>query len=85
MGGFGNLSCIVGRGSMELKIHSDFSIVNLDEMKEKYVSVSWTKHTKENIKQVLEASNVFAFVTVNDRIVGFERAMDRWRFKCCNI
>lgn len=60
---------------MELKIHSDFSRVNLDEMKEIYASVGWTKHSKEIIKQVFEASNVFAFVTVNGRIVGFGRAM----------
>lgn len=60
---------------MDVRIHSDFSRANLDEMKEIYVSVGWTRHSKEIIKQVFEASNVFAFVTVNDRIVGFGRAM----------
>ena len=60
---------------MDLKIHSDFSKVNLDEMKVIYASVGWTKHTKEIIKQVFEASNVSVFVTVNGRIVGFGRAM----------
>lgn len=60
---------------MDLKIYSDFSKVNLDEMKEIYSSVSWTKHTKEIIKQVFEACNVFPFVTVNDQIVGFGRAI----------
>ncbi|MEB6549014.1 GNAT family N-acetyltransferase [Heyndrickxia sporothermodurans] len=60
---------------MDLKIHSDFSKVNLEEMKEIYTSVGWTKHSEEIIKQVFEASNVLAFVTVNGRIVGFGRAM----------
>jgi ribosomal protein S18 acetylase RimI-like enzyme len=60
---------------MDLRIHSDFSKVNLDEMKEIYTSVGWTKHTKEIIRQVFEASNVVALVTVNGRIIGFGRAM----------
>ena len=60
---------------MDLRIHSDFSNVNLDEMKEIYSSVGWTKHTKEIIRQVFEASNVIALVTVNGRIIGFGRAM----------
>ena len=60
---------------MDLRIHSDFSKVNLEEMKEIYSSVGWTKHTKEIIKQVFEASNVIALVTVNGRIIGFGRAM----------
>jgi hypothetical protein len=41
-------------------IHSDFSKVSLDEMMEIYSSVGWTKHTKEIIKQIFEASNVIA-------------------------
>jgi len=60
---------------MDLRIHSDFSNVNLDEMKEIYSSVGWKKHTKEIIRQVFEASNVIALVTVNGRIIGFGRAM----------
>jgi len=60
---------------MDLSIHSDFSKVNLDEMKGIYSSVGWTKHTKEIIKQVFDASNVIALVTVNGRIIGFGRAM----------
>jgi ribosomal protein S18 acetylase RimI-like enzyme len=40
-----------------------------------YTSVGWTKHTKEIIKQVFEASNVSAFATLNGRIVGFGRSM----------
>jgi ribosomal protein S18 acetylase RimI-like enzyme len=60
---------------MDLKIHSDFSKVNLDEIKELYVSVGWLKHSEEIIKQVFEASNVLAFATVNGRIVGFARAI----------
>lgn len=60
---------------MDLRIHSDFSKVNLDEMKEIYSSVGWTRHTNEIIKQVFEASNVIALVTVNGRIIGFGRAM----------
>ncbi|MEK5521770.1 GNAT family N-acetyltransferase [Heyndrickxia sporothermodurans] len=58
-----------------MEIHNDFSKVNLEEMKEIYSSVGWTKHSEEIIKQVFEASNVLAFVTVNGRIVGFGRAM----------
>jgi len=60
---------------MNVQIHSDFSKVNLDELKEIYTSVGWTKHTREIIKQVFEASNVTAFATLNGRIVGFGRAM----------
>jgi ribosomal protein S18 acetylase RimI-like enzyme len=60
---------------MDIRIHSDFSKVNLDEMKEIYSSVGWTKHTKEIIRQVFEASNVVALVTLNGRIIGFGRAM----------
>lgn len=60
---------------MDISIHSDFSKVNLDEMKEIYSSVGWAKHTKEIIKQVFEASKVIALVTVNGRIIGFGRAM----------
>ncbi|NYE07535.1 ribosomal protein S18 acetylase RimI-like enzyme [Bacillus niacini] len=60
---------------MDLRIHSDFSKLSLDEMKEIYSSVGWTKHTIEIIKQIFEASNVIALVTVNGRIIGFGRAM----------
>ncbi|MEH7081448.1 GNAT family N-acetyltransferase [Neobacillus drentensis] len=60
---------------MDIKIHSDFSKVNLDEMKEIYTSVGWTKHTKEIIKHIFGASNVFAFVTLNGKLIGFGRAI----------
>ena len=54
---------------MDIKIHSDFANANLDEMREVYASVGWTKHTNEIIRQVFEASNVIALVTVNGRII----------------
>lgn len=60
---------------MEVKIHSNFDSANLDEMREVYASVGWTKHTNEIIKQVFEASNVIALVAVNGRIIGIGRAM----------
>lgn len=60
---------------MDINIHSDFANVNLDEMKEVYASVGWTKHTNQIIRQVFEASNVIALVTVNGPIIGFGRAM----------
>ncbi|NNV08086.1 GNAT family N-acetyltransferase [Geobacillus sp. C56-T2] len=60
---------------MDIKIHSDFSNANLDEMREVYCSVGWTKHTNEIIKQVFEASNVIALATVNGRIIGFGRGI----------
>ncbi|MED1470634.1 GNAT family N-acetyltransferase [Bacillus salipaludis] len=60
---------------MDIEIHSDFSNANLDEMKEVYVSVGWTKHSNEIIKQVFEASNVIALVKVNGRIIGMGRGM----------
>ena len=66
---------VLRRDIVDLKIHSDFSKVNLDEMKDIYASVGWTKHTEEIIKQVFEASNVIALVTVNGRIIGIGRAM----------
>jgi hypothetical protein len=60
---------------MDVKIHCDFSNANLDEMKEIYCSVGWTKHTTEIIKKVFEASNVIALAKVNGRIIGLGRAM----------
>ncbi|MDP4105262.1 MAG: GNAT family N-acetyltransferase [Bacillota bacterium] len=60
---------------MGISINRDFSTANLDEMKEVYASIGWTKHTNEIIKQVFEASNVIALVTFNHRIIGFGRAM----------
>jgi ribosomal protein S18 acetylase RimI-like enzyme len=60
---------------MDITINSDFANANLDEMREVYNSVGWTKHTNEIIKQVFESSNVIALVNANGRIVGFGRAM----------
>ncbi|MFD0824192.1 GNAT family N-acetyltransferase [Neobacillus sp. M.A.Huq-85] len=60
---------------MELQIHHEFSQINLEEMREVYESVDWTKHTNEIIKQVFEASNVRVFASVNGRTVGFGRAL----------
>ncbi|MGD7050757.1 GNAT family N-acetyltransferase [Rossellomorea marisflavi] len=60
---------------MDVKIHSHFDSANLDEMREVYASVGWMKHTNEVIRQVFEASNVIALVTVDGRIVGIGRAM----------
>ncbi|ABO68145.1 MULTISPECIES: GNAT family N-acetyltransferase [Geobacillus] len=60
---------------MDIKIHSDFSHANLNEMREVYSSVGWTKHTTKIIKQVFEASNVIALATINGRIIGFGRAI----------
>jgi len=60
---------------MKPEIHSDFSIVNLDELKGIYNSVGWTKHTEAIIKQVFEASNIRVFATINGKVIGFGRAM----------
>ena len=60
---------------MDIKISSDFANANLDEMREVYASVGWTKHTNEIIRQVFETSNVIVLVTVNGKIIGFGRAM----------
>ncbi|WP_129692435.1 GNAT family N-acetyltransferase [Gottfriedia acidiceleris] len=60
---------------MDIEIHSDFANANLDEMKEVYASVGWTKHTNEIIRQVFEASNVVALVKVNGRIIGIGRGI----------
>ncbi|WP_088044657.1 GNAT family N-acetyltransferase [Bacillus sp. EAC] len=60
---------------MNIQIHDDFSNANLNEMKEVYGSVGWTKQTNEIIKQVFGASNVIALVTVNGRIIAFGRAI----------
>ncbi|WHY77370.1 hypothetical protein QNH20_25455 [Neobacillus sp. WH10] len=47
---------------MEIRINSDFTNVNLDEMKEVYASVGWTRHTNAIIRKIFEASNVIALV-----------------------
>jgi ribosomal protein S18 acetylase RimI-like enzyme len=60
---------------MDIEIHSDFTNVNIDEIRDVYASVGWTKHTNEIIKQVFEASNVVALVKVNGRVIGIGRGM----------
>jgi hypothetical protein len=60
---------------LELTLHNDFSKVDLDEMKKIYLSVNWTKHTTEVIKQVFKSSNICAFAVVNGKLAGFGRAM----------
>ena len=60
---------------MHIKIQSDFSNANLDEMRGIYCSVGWTKHSNEIIKQVFKSSNVIALVSVNGRIIEFGRAL----------
>lgn len=69
------MSNVLDKCGDSMEIHSDFSKANLDEIKDIYTSVGWTKHTKGIIQQVFEASNVIALVTVEDRIVGIGRAM----------
>jgi ribosomal protein S18 acetylase RimI-like enzyme len=65
----------IGGVYLDIEIHSYFANANLDEMKEVYASVGWTKHTNEIIRQVFEASNVIALVKVNGRIIGLGRGM----------
>lgn len=60
---------------MNVKIHSEFSNANLDQMREVYCSVGWVKHSNEIIQQVFEASNVVALASVDERIIGFGRAI----------
>lgn len=60
---------------MDIKIHSDFSEANINEILEVYCSVGCKNHTNEIIKQVFEASNVIALAKVNGRIIGFGRAI----------
>lgn len=60
---------------VDMQIHSNFSKGNLDEMREVYRSVGWMKHSNEIVEQIFEASNVVAIVEMDDRIVGFGRAM----------
>ncbi len=60
---------------MDIKIHSDFVNANLNEIKEVYASVGWTKHSIEIIRQIFEASNVIALVTVNGRVIRIGRAI----------
>lgn len=58
---------------MDIKIHSDYANANINEIEEVYASAGWTKHTNEVIRQVFEASNVIALVTVDGRIIGIGR------------
>lgn len=60
---------------MDIIILSDFSQASLDQMREVYHSVGWTKHTNEIIERVFEASSFIALATVNGRIIGFGRAL----------
>ncbi|WP_395534566.1 hypothetical protein [Neobacillus thermocopriae] len=56
---------------IDLKLHHNFDSANIDEMRNDYKSVGWMKHTNEIIRQVFEASNVIALVTIHGRIIGF--------------
>ena len=60
---------------MNIEIVSEFEGSNLDQIREVYQSVGWTKHTNEIISKVFKASQVIALVYVNGRIVGIGRAM----------
>jgi len=60
---------------MEIRIHDDVASLNLNDIKEVYHSVGWTKHTTEIIKQIFESSNVIGIVTIDDRVVGIGRAI----------
>jgi GNAT superfamily N-acetyltransferase len=60
---------------VRVKIHSDCSKANLDEMRGIYKSVGWTRNTNDIIKQIYEASNVVAIATINGQTVGLGRAI----------
>ncbi|WP_310174825.1 GNAT family N-acetyltransferase [Neobacillus niacini] len=60
---------------MDIQLYHDFSRINLDDMREVYESVGWTKHRNEIIKQVFDASNVTVFASVSGRTVGFGRSL----------
>jgi ribosomal protein S18 acetylase RimI-like enzyme len=60
---------------LELNLHHNFSEVDLVEIEEIYLSVNWTKHTPEVIKQVFKSSNLCVFAFVNGKLAGFGRAM----------
>ncbi|WP_440480402.1 GNAT family N-acetyltransferase [Rossellomorea aquimaris] len=60
---------------MKLEITEEYCSGDLEEMKAVYQSVGWMKHSAEVIKQVFESSNVIVIVKLEERVVGFGRAL----------
>ncbi|MEI5909690.1 GNAT family N-acetyltransferase [Bacillus spongiae] len=58
-----------------MKIVNSLSKVNIEEIKEVYHSVGWTKHNEENIKLIFNASHIMTFVLINNKVVGIGRAL----------
>lgn len=56
-------------------IYRNFKGSYTEQMLEVYRSVGWNKHSKERIIQVFEASNVRSIMLVDDKVVGFARAI----------
>lgn len=60
---------------MEIELIHSIDNVNWEEMREVYQSVGWNKHTIHIIQKVFQTSNVITIATVNNRIIGFGRAI----------
>jgi ribosomal protein S18 acetylase RimI-like enzyme len=65
----------MGEITLDVKIHNDFSLANLDEMQQVYASVGWMKHNKDIISKIFNASTQVTIATDGNRIIGFGRAI----------
>ncbi|SFK93463.1 Acetyltransferase (GNAT) domain-containing protein [Paenibacillus sp. 1_12] len=60
---------------MKVILQNDLSNVNWNEVDEILHLVGWTKRSSETTRKVFEASHLVAIATINNRIVGFGRAI----------
>jgi len=60
---------------MEVKLHNDFTSVNLNEIQQVYASVGWMKHNPYIIRQIFKASTHITIAMNDNRVIGFGRAI----------
>lgn len=60
---------------MEVKLHNDFTSVNLNEIQQVYASVGWMKHNPYIIRQIFIASTDVTIAMNDNRVIGFGRAI----------
>jgi ribosomal protein S18 acetylase RimI-like enzyme len=60
---------------MDIQLHHDCSLANLDEMQQIYSSVGWKRHDTEIIRKILASSTHVTIAMDGQRMIGFGRAI----------
>ncbi|MFD1675226.1 GNAT family N-acetyltransferase [Alicyclobacillus fodiniaquatilis] len=60
---------------MDIQLHHDFSLANLDELQQIYLSVGWKRRDIGIIRKILAASTHVTIAMDGQRMVGFGRAI----------